>query len=101
VRLSGGKISVKETVQPHVISCHLDFCCVKQKDSKMICKKFGQRVKQLRKEQGITQNQLAFESELSREAISRIELGKKNPSLVTSTAISVGLAISMHELFKY
>ena len=60
---------------------------------------FGQRVKRLRKEQNITQSQLAFEAELSREQISRIERGKTNTGLQTNLALSVGFGIKLKELF--
>jgi transcriptional regulator with XRE-family HTH domain len=74
---------------------------VKAKSRKKILLEFGQRVKQLRKEQRITQNQLAFESELSREEISRIERGEKNVALETNLALSIGFGITLKELFDF
>ncbi len=52
--------------------------------------RFGQRVKQLRKEQNITQSQLAFEAELSREHISRMEHEKMNIGLETALGLCAG-----------
>lgn len=66
-----------------------------------IIMEFGKRVRQLRKDQNITQDQLAFESELSREEISRIESGKKNVALETSLALAKGFCIPLKELFDF
>lgn len=74
---------------------------MKRNIRKKIRLKFGQRVKQLRISQKITQSQLAFESELSREGISRIERGEKNASLETSFALSIGFGITLKELFDF
>jgi transcriptional regulator with XRE-family HTH domain len=63
--------------------------------------KFGQRVKQLRKVQKITQRKLAFKSKLSREEISRIERGEKNVALLTSIALSKGFGIILKELYNF
>lgn len=72
-----------------------------KRSRKVIIMEFGKRVKQLRKDQNITQDQLAFESELSREEISRIESGKKNVALETSLALATGFCISLKELFDF
>jgi transcriptional regulator with XRE-family HTH domain len=74
---------------------------VKNNPKKEILLKFGQRVKQLRKEQKITQSQLAFESELSREQISRIEREGKNVYMETNIALSIGFGITLKELFDF
>lgn len=51
--------------------------------------------------QKITQRKLSIESELSREEIGRIERGKKNVVLDTSHALSIGLGITLKELFNF
>ena len=79
----------------------MDFCWVNIALRKKTRQKFGQRVKQLRKIQDITQDQLAFESELSREEISRIESGVKNPSFETIIALASGFDIPLKELFDF
>lgn len=60
----------------------------------MLLVRFGQRVKQLRKAQNITQSQLAFEAELSREHISRMEHGKMNIGLETAILFMLGLVLN-------
>ena len=92
------------TVRSQKISWHLDFCCMKKSIKKKNCKKFGKRVRQLRKDQDdMTQDQLAYESGLSREEISRIENGKKAPSLNTLISLSKGFDMPLKELcdFEY
>jgi len=46
-----------------------------------VLKKFGERLKELRKERGISQEQLAFKADLHRTYISSIERGEQNISL--------------------
>lgn len=87
--------------QSRIIKVLFDFCRVNKKQRKKILVEFGQRVKQLRKDQNITQDQLAFESELSREEISRIEGGKKNVALETNLALAIGFGITLKELFDF
>lgn len=44
---------------------------------------FGSAVREIRKQRGLSQEQLAFESDLDRSFISLVECGHKQPSLVT------------------
>jgi transcriptional regulator with XRE-family HTH domain len=44
---------------------------------------FGAVIRQLRKQSGISQEQLSFESGLDRSYISQLECGHKQPSLLT------------------
>lgn len=46
-----------------------------------VLKKFGERLKELRKERSISQEQLAFKADLHRTYISSIERGEQNISL--------------------
>jgi transcriptional regulator with XRE-family HTH domain len=61
--------------------------------------KLGKKVRQIRKEQKITQAQLAFESGLSREQIYKMELGYTNMTLDSLLAIAAILDIHPKELF--
>ena len=72
-----------------------------KKSRKRIVMEFGQRVRQLRMDQKISQSQLAFEAELSREEISRIESGQKNVALETNLALAIGFGITLKELFDF
>lgn len=63
--------------------------------------KFGQRVQELRKRLGVSQEQLAFQCELNRTYMGAIERGEKTPSLITVVKIAKGLGMSMKDLLDY
>lgn len=65
-----------------------------------INKKFGKRVRQVRKDLGLSQEELGFKSGLHRTYISDIERGSKNPTIVTVDTLAKALGISISELFK-
>ena len=65
-----------------------------------IAKSFGARVKELRKTQGISQEDLAHRCMLDRTYISGIERSIKNPSLNALETIAKGFGITVGELFK-
>jgi transcriptional regulator with XRE-family HTH domain len=44
---------------------------------------FGKVLRRVRKEAGLTQEQLGFEAELERNFISMLELGQRQPTLTT------------------
>ena len=64
-------------------------------------KNFGARIKKLRKQQKLTQKQLAFEIGISDIQIRRIEKGEINTSLSVIVGLSEVFGISMKELFDY
>jgi len=59
---------------------------------------FGVVIRRLRLEKELTQEQLAFESELRRTFISSIELGQKEASLVTAYKLAIALRMTFSEL---
>ena len=61
---------------------------------------FGNKVKTFRKEKGISQEELAFRSDLHRTYIGMIERAEKNITLKNIEKIANGLEISILELFK-
>ena len=69
--------------------------------SKKFLKILGTRVKELRKSQKISQEQLAYESNLHRIHLLRIENGKLNTSIGNLLAICKALNISLKELFDF
>lgn len=60
---------------------------------------FGQRVRTLRALLNITQEELAFRSDLHRNYISDVERGKRNVSLMAIYKIAHGLGVSVDVLF--
>lgn len=59
---------------------------------------FGRRLRELRKERGLTQEALAEEADLSGNYISDLELGLKVPSLTILVRLSKALDIAAGEL---
>ena len=59
------------------------------------------RVEQLRKEQGLNQEDFAKALRVSRQTISSIETGKYNPSLDLAFAISYFFGKRIEEIFIY
>jgi transcriptional regulator with XRE-family HTH domain len=60
---------------------------------------FGKRLKQLRKQKGISQAQLAFEANIEISQISRIERGLINTTIANVKLISKILEIPLPEFF--
>jgi len=65
-----------------------------------ITKDFGDNLKKIRLNKGLTQEQLATLSKLHRTYISDVERGSKNISLNNIEKISKALKISIRELFS-
>src|SRR5689334_22918109 len=66
--------------------------------------KVGQRIKQLREEQGLTMERLAFESgetSISKGHLSSIERGLVAPTIVTLEALAERLGVEMLDLFTF
>jgi transcriptional regulator with XRE-family HTH domain len=62
-------------------------------------KRFGERVRQLRKEKGLSQEALAQACDLDRSYIGGVERGERNVSLVNIQKIAMALGVSARELF--
>ena len=65
-----------------------------------VTEKFGQRVRALRKERGLSQEELADLSGLDRTYISGIERGLRNVALRNIEALAKALDVSISELFE-
>ena len=65
-----------------------------------ILERFGNRVRELRKAQGISQEAFADKCGLNRTYISGIERGKRNVALCNIEAIARALGVSLSELTK-
>lgn len=60
--------------------------------------KFGQRVRQLRKEKNLSQEELSFKADLHRTYIGMIERAEKNITLVNIEKIAKALKVDIKEL---
>ncbi len=63
--------------------------------------KLGDRIRKLRLEKRLSQENLAFESNMHRTYLSSIERGERNPSLKNIEAIANALGLTLSELFKF
>lgn len=61
---------------------------------------FGEKVKQVREERGMTQQSLAEKLYVTRQAVSRWECGARYPDLLTAKKISAILEVSLDELLS-
>lgn len=66
----------------------------------MITEKVGQRIKEFRREQGISQEKLALKAEIDRTYLAGVEQGKRNPSVKSLEKIINALDVSFGEFFK-
>ena len=67
---------------------------------KEILIKFGKRVREIRKEKGLSQEDLSFKANLHRTYIGMIERAEKNITLVNIEKIANALDICIKELFN-
>jgi transcriptional regulator with XRE-family HTH domain len=72
----------------------------RRKGEREICFRFGRRLRELRKERGMTQDRLAAEFGINRSYLSDIEKGKKSIGLAMTEVIALGFEISLSELLK-
>lgn len=67
----------------------------------MIQQKVGKRIKELRNQLGISQEELANRSELDRTYITSVENGHRNISIGTLSKIVQSLECSLHDFFDF
>lgn len=63
--------------------------------------KLAKKLKKLREEQKITQEELAFRCNLDRTCIARIETLKRSPNLETLEKLANGIGVPLHELLNF
>lgn len=66
----------------------------------MITDIVGQRIRTLRKEQGLSQEKLALKADIDRTYLAGAEQGKRNISLKSLDKIVSALDVSFEEFFK-
>ncbi len=65
-----------------------------------IKQKIGQRIKELREQNNISQKDLAYTSDIDRSYIASVESGKRNISIVNIEKISLAMEVSVQEFFN-
>lgn len=74
---------------------------MKSKYNKQVIKLIGKNIRELRKKQKLSQAQLAFESDMPREQICRIESGKINTTIGNLFKIAEVLNIPVKDIFDF
>ena len=69
------------------------------KYDKILCRKFGQKISNRRKELGITQDELAFRAGISPSYMSAIERGITDTTISTAKRLAKALSTEVKELF--
>jgi transcriptional regulator with XRE-family HTH domain len=67
-------------------------------EKEALLKKLGERIREIRKEKGITQVKLAHSMGKDQQSIQRLEAGNVNPSYYYLREIAEGLGCTMSEL---
>ncbi|SFC56505.1 helix-turn-helix domain-containing protein [Butyrivibrio sp. YAB3001] len=65
----------------------------------MLAKKLGERIKELRKKTGLSQEKFALKINMDRTYFATVEMGKRNVSLQNIEKIAKGLDVTISELF--
>ena len=76
------------------LSTNRDFCTMDIKQ------KFGNNLKRLRLEKGLSQEKLALNADIDRTYIPSIEKGERNVSIVIAEKLAIALNVPISELFK-
>lgn len=66
-----------------------------------IKKRFGDRLRVIRREKNLSQEELGFLSGLSKNYISDVERGTRNVSIEAIEKIAIGLNVEIIELFDW
>ena len=69
-------------------------------EDREILKKFGQRIREIRKGKNISQEELSFKADLHRTYIGMIERAEKNITLINIEKIANALDVNISELLK-
>ena len=67
-------------------------------DKEVLLKKLGERIREIRKEKGITQVQLAHLIGKDQQSIQRLEAGNVNPSVYYLHEIARGLDVNLERI---
>ena len=67
---------------------------------KVLCRKFGEKIKALRLDKNLKQDELAFKAKISPSYLSAIERGTSDTTLSTAKRLSTALEIELFELLK-
>ena len=85
----------------HAITISYDTTRVVPKSqSRTVTSRFGQRLRQLRRERNLTQLDMAVTFGIDRSFISDVERGRKSMSLPMLEVVALGLQVSLSDLLR-
>lgn len=73
----------------------------KQKPNTTLRRQFGDRIRNLRKTVGLSQEELGFKADLHRTYVGSIERGEQNVSLDNIGKLAKVLKVSLKDLFNF
>lgn len=73
-------------------------CCYMKENRETISAIIGKRIREFRTKQNLSQEELAFASEIHHAYIGKVERGEKCPTVETLYKIANGLKIPLHKL---
>ena len=65
-----------------------------------ICKRFGNRIRQVRTQKKVTQMELCHKIDIEQKTLSAIENGRMEPCLRNIELLALGLGVPLVRLFK-
>lgn len=68
---------------------------------KQVLKQFGDRIRKLRKDKGLSQEQLADEANIERSYMGTIERGERNPTLLKVYRIAKALKTKSSDILPF
>ena len=74
---------------------------IKKATDQEVKRRFGEKMRQLRKEKGLSQEKLGFAVEMDLTSINEIERGHRSPKLITMYKIAQALGISLSKLTDF
>lgn len=73
----------------------------KQITEQKVKMKFGERMRELRKKKGLSQEKLALDIDMDLTSINEIEKGHRSPKLITMYKIAYALGVPLKELADF
>lgn len=68
---------------------------------KRILNKLGRRIKEIRKEKGLTQESLAELAQIHQTYVGKLEIGKSNPSVLMLNKLAKVLNVKIRDFFEF
>lgn len=73
----------------------------KQITEQEVKRRFGDRMKELRKKRGLSQEKLALDIEMDLTSVNEIEKGHRSPKLITMYKIAQALGVNLRDLADF